>query len=351
MVVTAFVVVTAALFLATSTSAFCGLCHNMKPSVDAYRHSPHAGINCEECHTKPGPFFFLTAKLEALQEPVKQLTGYEVPILGSVQNASCRRCHTDKQLFPTISKNGIRVNHEHLILAGYQCSTCHSTVAHGTAVPVGSQTYPTMDKCLVCHNNRYTGLDGKVATSECDLCHKTPPAGAKPSNHTDAWIKIHGTNGILSTCSACHPERGATPPPGVPGSPPNCVDCHHGVLMPHAADWVKAHGGVEQKLGLKACEQCHDKRTYCDGCHQVPVPHPAGWLGEHRQQAAQHVGSCLNCHSQADCQTCHAAHDKGTPRAHRYFRGWAPVWSPPATPSAAPSAPPTSALSPSASGL
>jgi len=329
-VLTAFVIVIGVALAATSTTAFCGLCHNMKASVDAYQHSAHNGVNCEQCHSQPGPFFFLTAKLEALQEPVKQLTGYEKPILGTVANDSCRRCHTDSQLFPTISRSGIRVNHKHLIEAGYQCTTCHSTVAHLNAVPAGSRTHPTMDKCLVCHNNNYTAADGTVAVSRCDLCHVEPAAGAVPASHTDRalWLKIHGTNGTLSTCSACHPAPGKPVPAGVPGSPPDCERCHRGVLMPHPEDWLTTHGGVEQKLGLKPCLQCHEKKTFCDGCHQVPVPHPSDWLAKHRVWAARSTASCATCHSQANCQVCHKAHQSGSPPAHVLLTGKAPSWTP-----------------------
>ena len=41
-----------------------------------------------------------------------------------------------------VSKNGIRVQHKHLIEAGFLCMRCHSTQAHGDAVPEGSRTYP-----------------------------------------------------------------------------------------------------------------------------------------------------------------------------------------------------------------
>lgn len=335
MVVTAFVVVMGVALAATSTTAFCGLCHNMKASVSAYRHSVHKGVNCEQCHSRPGPFFFLTAKLEALQEPVKQITGYETPILGTVVNASCRRCHTDAKLFPTVSRNGINVNHKHLIEAGYQCTTCHSTIAHGNAVPAGSQTQPTMDKCLVCHNNDYRAADGTVAVSRCNLCHVEPAAGAVPATHVDSalWLKTHGTNGILSTCSACHPLQGGAVPAGVPGSPPGCVACHRGVDMPHAADWLKAHGGQELKLGLKSCTLCHDGRQYCDGCHKVRLPHPADWFKSHAREAAASSTTCLTCHDQANCQACHQAHQSGSPQAHKFLTGGVPQWTPGATPS------------------
>ena len=329
-VVTLFLLVVGFAFQATSTTTFCGLCHDMKATVDAYKHSPHAGVNCEQCHTRPGPFFFLTAKLEALQEPVKQLTGnYQTPILGTVQNASCRRCHTDSQLFPTISAHGIDVNHKHLIEAGWQCVACHSTVAHGNAVPAGSRTYPTMDKCLICHNNHFHAADGTVAVARCDLCHTTPPPGAEPASHKPAslWLKIHGTNGILSTCSACHPTTPGAPTAatGALVAHDNCVSCHRGVLMPHPANWLTEHGTVEKRLGSHACAMCHSVPSYCDSCHRVPLPHPKDFLATHPKYAGQDPSTCMTCHTVANCNACHEAHQQGTPQAHDLFGSPLPI--------------------------
>jgi nitrate/TMAO reductase-like tetraheme cytochrome c subunit len=345
-VITAFTAVMAASLYVTSTTWFCDSCHIHDADIANYRTSAHSDVNCEQCHSKPGPFFFLTAKLEALQQPVKQLVGnYEEPILGAVQNAACRRCHTNDELFTTISKSGINIQHEHLIAAGYLCITCHATVAHGEAVPQGSRTYPTMDQCLVCHNNHYRDADGAVATSRCDQCHTQPGYGARPANHTTDWIDIHGSAGILSTCTACHPKvappRHAASPIGPVG---DCVDCHGGVLMPHPDDWMKRHGGVEETLGRTTCLQCHKSPTYCYGCHKVKLPHPADWFGQHAVAAARAEGTCFNCHDQSNCQACHAAHQVGTPQAHGFLKGAIKQWTPPPAP-----ATPSPAYSPAAS--
>lgn len=326
-VVTGFLVLVGVSLLWTSTASFCGLCHIHKAAVAAVKNSAHASVNCEQCHTKPGPFFFLTAKMEALQQPVKQFTGdYEEPILGVVQNASCRRCHTDEQLFPTISRAGINVNHKHLIEAGYQCVGCHSTVAHLDAVPPGSRTYPTMDQCLVCHNNNYTAPDGTVAVGTCDLCHIKPAPGTEPANHVADWLEIHGSAGILSTCSACHPpEIGAAPPPGGWTSQLDCKSCHRDILMPHPESWLQEHGGVSQDKGRDTCTQCHATKAYCLGCHRVPMPHPAGWVPDHPRYARADAATCMNCHKAENCNACHLAHRAGSPPAHRLLSSPSPT--------------------------
>jgi nitrate/TMAO reductase-like tetraheme cytochrome c subunit len=312
---------------ASSTPQFCSLCKSHIPYVDEYRKSAHNGVNCEQCHSKPGPFFFLTAKLEALQQPIAQITGdYEKPILGFVLNQSCRRCHNNDLLFNPVSKNGIRVQHKHLIEAGFLCMRCHSTQAHGTAVPEGSRTYPSMDQCLICHNNQYTDPQGQVATAQCDLCHTKRDYGAQPATHAEPdWPTRHGAVGILSTCSACHVKKNA------------CASCHNGIRMPHPVAWITEHGKDVELRGEKNCEQCHDTKQYCQTCHKVPMPHPSGFIGTHPVTTAR-VGAetCFNCHVVANCQACHDLHAGGKPPAHRLLKGATFSLPPSAAPSSLP---------------
>jgi cytochrome c nitrite reductase small subunit len=297
---------------ATSTAQFCSTCKSHIPYVAEYEKSAHRDVNCEQCHTKPGPLFFLTSKLEALQQPLAQVTGnYEQPILGYVLNQSCRRCHTNKTLFKPISKSGIRVQHKHLIEAGFLCMRCHSTVAHGTAVPEGSRTYPVMEQCLICHNNNYKAPDGTVATSRCDLCHTKRDYGAKPVSHqTSDWSTRHGAVGVLSTCSACHIKKDA------------CTKCHNGILMPHPGTWLYGHGTEAESRGRQACAQCHDVKRYCKTCHQVRMPHPTDFVSSHFKAVARTgAPTCFNCHVLDNCQACHEQHASGDPRAHSLFKG------------------------------
>ena len=297
---------------ATSTARFCSACKSHIPYVEEWTKSAHGGVNCEQCHTKPGPLFFLTAKLEALQQPLAQITGdYETPILGYVLNQSCRRCHTNKTLFKPVSKSGIRVQHRHLVAAGFLCMRCHSTTAHGTAVPVGSRTYPVMEQCLICHNNEYKAADGTVATSRCDLCHTKRDYGAIPASHkSPEWSTRHGAVGVLSTCSACHLRKDS------------CTKCHSGILMPHPDSWLYGHGAEAESRGRQTCAQCHDVKRYCKTCHQVQMPHPGDFVASHFLAVARTgAPTCFNCHVLDNCQACHEQHAQGDPRAHSLFEG------------------------------
>jgi hypothetical protein len=306
----------------TSTNWFCGLCKSHEPYIRGTLDSKHADVNCEQCHTKPGPFLFLTAKMEALEQPVKQMTGYEEPILGTVMNQSCRRCHTNDDLFDLISASGINVQHRHLIEAGFLCNRCHSAVGHGEAVPEGSRHEPTMFQCLLCHNNRYTSLEGEVATADCEQCHTKKDYAATPSTHDDAqWEEQHGSVGILSTCSACHHEPKMASLELEDTGAPTCRECHDGLLMPHPDSWLRRHGARSVALGEESCASCHDAQDYCDTCHQLGMPHPKGYVARHGAKAQAVGAACLNCHSVDNCQACHGQHRDGAPQAHQLFKG------------------------------
>ena len=237
-------------------------------------------------------------------------------------NQSCRRCHTNETLFNPISKNGIRVQHKHLIEAGFLCMRCHSTVAHGTAVPAGSRTYPVMEQCLICHNNHYTAPDGTVATSRCDLCHMKRDYGAMPVSHkAPDWSTRHGAVGVLSTCSACHIKKDA------------CTKCHE--RLPHAAPVqlaLRSRRRRRRRRAARPARSATTSRRTARPATQVRMPHPRRLRLETHSKAVARTGapSCFNCHTLDNCQACHEQHASGDPRAHSLFKGI--QYTPPAHP-------------------
>ena len=51
----------------TESTAFCSLCHVMKPEYTAYHNSPHARAECGSCHVGPGALPAVQAKLAAVR--------------------------------------------------------------------------------------------------------------------------------------------------------------------------------------------------------------------------------------------------------------------------------------------
>lgn len=85
----------------TETTEFCGLlCHKvMHPEYIAYKASPHARVDCVECHVGPGATWYVKSKLSgAYQVYAATFNKYPKPILTPVANLrpaqqTCEQCH------------------------------------------------------------------------------------------------------------------------------------------------------------------------------------------------------------------------------------------------------------------
>jgi len=80
---------------------FCGqACHTpMKPEYTAYLHSPHARVECTDCHVGPGASAFVKAKINGVHQLLGVVRGnYPHPIKTPIKNLrpareTCEQCH------------------------------------------------------------------------------------------------------------------------------------------------------------------------------------------------------------------------------------------------------------------
>src|SRR4051812_13311749 len=73
----------------TESVQFCGqTCHTpMKPEFVAYQHSPHAKIDCVECHVGHGAGAYVKAKLNGVHQLIGVITdAYNRPIKTPIKN-------------------------------------------------------------------------------------------------------------------------------------------------------------------------------------------------------------------------------------------------------------------------
>ncbi len=85
----------------TESNQFCGLaCHTpMKPEFTAYQTSPHARVDCVDCHVGPGAEWYVKSKINGVNQLFCALTGkYDRPIKTPVKNLrpaqdTCGQCH------------------------------------------------------------------------------------------------------------------------------------------------------------------------------------------------------------------------------------------------------------------
>ncbi len=93
----------------TESAEFCGTaCHTMAPEMARYEKSPHAKVECVQCHIGPGTSFFVRSKIDGIKQVYAVLTdSFSRPIKSPVHNLrpareTCETCHT-----PTSFKDNI----------------------------------------------------------------------------------------------------------------------------------------------------------------------------------------------------------------------------------------------------
>ncbi len=246
----------------------------------------------------------------------------------------------------------LKFNHRLHAARGVACAACH-TAAAGQGM-VTRADLPMMSSCLACH-------DGKQATARCAACHLTEPDGRLRVQLATAATIAAGGTGLLEPsgslrgfdahgptfrrdhaqagrderyCLTCHRRN-------------DCIDCHGGVVRPpdiHPADYVSLHV-VDARRNVPDCSSCHRLQTFCVGCHQrtgvsanpsggqlgakannpfgtgtgVKQFHPPGWARDaagvviaaprpnsHSGAAKRNIRTCVSCHREESCLTCHS---------------------------------------------
>jgi len=173
------------------------------------------------------------------------------------------------------------------------CATCH-----------------TRESCSTCHV-----AQPEVATA----LHAAGPgrgAGAsierrRPASHGDDFTERHAAiaSAAPRSCSACHARA-------------ECLDCHrpNAASAPgyHPAGFLTRHPASAYARET-SCAECHNPRAFCSECHQqaglvAREPLRGGYhdakqnfLFGHGPAARQSLESCVSCHAERDCLTCHSA--------------------------------------------
>jgi hypothetical protein len=185
---------------------------------------------------------------------------------------------------------------------------------HGSAArksAVSCATCHTQESCLACHAGKPTVALALPAAGpgrgKGALIHRE-----RPASHGAEFSKLHGplANARPETCSGCHVR-------------PQCLDCHR----PNAADatpgyhpagFVSRHPAAAYTRET-SCGDCHNTGQFCADCHVSAGLSAIGRLNAgyhdakgsfllgHGQAARQNLESCVACHSERDCLTCHSA--------------------------------------------
>ncbi len=96
----------------TESNQFCGLmCHTvMHPEYTTFQNSPHARVNCTECHIGEGTGWYVKSKMSGARQIYHAIIGdYSKPINTPIENLrpaqeTCEQCHWPKKFFGAIEQ-------------------------------------------------------------------------------------------------------------------------------------------------------------------------------------------------------------------------------------------------------
>lgn len=251
----------------------------------AQAKGPKGGIaaSCATCHARD---FCLTCHVDAPEQPTIQALAVDPRATAIAVRLTAPPSHNQPDF---LARHGGRVRAEQR-----QCATCH-----------------TQESCLACHAGT-----PRVAAA---LFAKSPARGVgaviarrPPASHGARFTAQHAglASASSATCAGCHVRA-------------DCLACHRPTAASgpgyHPAGFLARHPAAAYSRET-SCNDCHNNGGFCVTCHAASGLVATRALGTsgyhdakrffllgHGQAARQNLESCLGCHVERDCLTCHSA--------------------------------------------
>jgi hypothetical protein len=238
--------------------------------------------SCATCHARD---FCITCHVNAPEMPAIQALAPDPRSLAIKTKLEAPASHATPEF---LQRHGQVARRE-----PQSCATCH-----------------TQESCSTCH----------VAQPPTGIAlHSAGPGrgpGAvvkrrRPASHGDDFTDRHApiASAAPRSCTVCHARA-------------DCLDCHrpNAASAPgyHPAGFLSRHPASAYARET-SCAECHNAGAFCADCHQqagltARGPLRGGFhdakqsfiLG-HGPAARQSLESCVSCHAERDCLTCHSA--------------------------------------------
>ena len=187
-------------------------------------------------------------------------------------------------------------------------------IRHGAAVrrsATACATCHTQESCLSCHVTRPSALQ-LLPVAGPGRAGGAKTRRERPPSHGGDFSETHGSvaSARPESCEGCHAR-------------PQCLDCHRpnpADATPgyHPAGFLSRHPAAAYSRETN-CSDCHNTGQFCADCHVKAGLSARGELNGgyhdakqffllgHGQAARQNLESCVACHSERDCLTCHSA--------------------------------------------
>lgn len=315
----------------------CLECHEVRET-----HYAAAETDCATCHVPLAQAVRLTeADIADFPSPPSHedaefagrgghgLLGYE-PIVApaapggvAVACATCHArdfcilCHVDapeQQAIQALARDPRSLAHRAVLEAPRTHGGAGFSARHGYLAerePAECRSCHTRESCLECH---------LAAPATVGAMHAAGPGRgvgavverAPPQSHLGDFVKQHGGEAAAApqSCAGCHVRT-------------DCLDCHRpgaasGSPGYHVAGFLARHPAAAYTRE-SSCSDCHSPTQFCAACHANAGLAAERRLGSgyhdakrvfilgHGPAARQNLESCVSCHAERDCLTCHSA--------------------------------------------
>jgi hypothetical protein len=221
----------------TDSTQFCGqVCHEvMSPEYTTYQHSPHARVECAECHIGPGASWFVKSKISGVRQVFAVMFNtYPTPIPTPIENLrpareTCEQCHWPAKFYASQLRERVHYASDQ----GNTQSVIRVLLKTGgadtsTGPASGIHWHMALSKKI-----EYVAVDGK----------RQAIPWVRATDNSTGEVVVYRSDGKPADAAAPEGERRTV----------DCMDCHnrptHIIQSPDAAvDTMLVSGRADAKL-------------------------------------------------------------------------------------------------------